>query len=262
MDLYGDLPPPGSNNNSNSNPLNVDNDPLLSVFLNAPKSNNKDQQKKPLEAKKASISKSSVEASVIAPVSFAFKPRQTAITREQPKKQSVSHFTTSAMLTPSTSSTAANIGLSSKDLMAPLPMSRVELGTFDVDDVYDPFRPNDYLQYCDERAELKRQKRIERDNKRILSEREQDRVRVERERVEAMQRGDLLQVEASLGGRGRGRGLSNLPSWMTDSAITSNQPPPITAQSNRIIADDTDSAPSKIMFAMGSRERQVPRKFN
>ena len=89
-----------------------------------------------------------------------------------------------------------------------------EMGFFDVEDPYDPSRPNDYIQMCEERQEKKRLRRMEEENYRILQQREQERLRVEAERAEALQKGDFSRVEASLAGPRRG--VSNLPSWMTN----------------------------------------------
>lgn len=91
--------------------------------------------------------------------------------------------------------------------------------TYDCLDPYDPSKPNDYLKYCEERFEKKRQKQVEEDNRKAIVEAERMRDAVEKERAKAMEEGDLARVQASLigSGRGRGRGMTNLPAWLTDS---------------------------------------------
>jgi hypothetical protein len=91
--------------------------------------------------------------------------------------------------------------------------------TYDCIDPYDPSKPNDYLKYCEERFEKKRQKQVEEDNRKAIVEAERMRDAVEKERAKAMEEGDLARVQASLvgSGRGRGRGMTNLPAWLTDS---------------------------------------------
>ena len=91
--------------------------------------------------------------------------------------------------------------------------------SFDVEDPYDPSRPNDYLFWCEERIEKKRLEKIAGENKRKIAEGERARQDMEKERYKAMESGDVQRLENSMGaGRGRGRGLSNLPAWMAQFA--------------------------------------------
>jgi splicing factor 45 len=87
--------------------------------------------------------------------------------------------------------------------------------SFDVEDPYEPSRPNDYLAYCEERLEQKRLAKLAEENNRKLIEIEQARAQLERERQDAVEKGDVQRLSAMGAGRGRGRGLSNLPAWMT-----------------------------------------------
>lgn len=118
--------------------------------------------------------------------------------------------------------------------------------SFDIEDAYDPNRPNDYIAYCSERLERRKQARVQEDNMRRMDEADRAREALEKERREAAQRGDYqtllssaismssagvgMAVGAGTGtgaegagssgdgagrGRGRGRGLVNLPAWMT-----------------------------------------------
>ena len=91
--------------------------------------------------------------------------------------------------------------------------------SFDVEDPYDPSRPNDYLLWCEERIERKRLDKLAEENKRKIAEGERARLDMEKERHRAMESGDVQRLEISMGaGRGRGRGLSNLPAWMAQFA--------------------------------------------
>lgn len=166
--------------------------------------------------KSMTISSKNVEAEVkkaSAGFSMAFKPRQTAVSA--PKLAAVKHVAhtlTNNTSVPCVTHVSAPIKASAIEKVQP------ELGSFEVDDPYDPAQPNDYLMWCDERQELKRLKLVEANNERILQERYRDRVRLEQERAHAIQTGDVQRLEATLGGRGSGRGLSNLPSWMTETS--------------------------------------------
>lgn len=93
------------------------------------------------------------------------------------------------------------------------------IGSFDVSDAYEPRRPNDYISWCEERLEMQRIAKLEAENKKLLEEAERTRKKLEEERAAAAKAGDLQKLQNSMAtpamGRGRGRGLSNLPSWIT-----------------------------------------------
>jgi hypothetical protein len=97
------------------------------------------------------------------------------------------------------------------------------VATFEVSDSYDPRRPNDYLQFCEEREEQKRVNYMAEENRRQMEEMERHRLELEKQRKELTEKRDyqkLLELstqEASSSsgvGRGRGRGIVNLPAWM------------------------------------------------
>ena len=89
------------------------------------------------------------------------------------------------------------------------------INTFDVSDPYDPARPNDYNQHCIEREEKKRLSKLAELNSVYIQEMETQRREKELERIAAAERGDVRKLQELDNGRGRGRGLSNLPAWMT-----------------------------------------------
>jgi splicing factor 45 len=130
--------------------------------------------------------------------------------------------------------------------------------SFDVEDPYDPSRPNDYLLWCEERLEKKRLDKLNEENKQLMAEAERARLDMEKERSEAMVNGDVQRLQVSMGaGRGRGRGLSNLPAWMAQYA---EAPSPATiGDVSAGQFDDTDlavdpSAASRIMSKMGFQQ--------
>jgi hypothetical protein len=95
--------------------------------------------------------------------------------------------------------------------------------SFEVDDPYDPRRPNDYFGICKDREEIKRKRQIAEENQRKLEENNRIRADLERQRREAMEKQDYktLAANASMPASttlsipsGRGRGVSNLPAWL------------------------------------------------
>ncbi|CAM9551982.1 unnamed protein product [Ascophyllum nodosum] len=123
-----------------------------------------------------------------------------------------------------------------------------DMGFGDVEDDYDPARPNDYMEYCRERINKKKKEERDRELKIIMEEQERERKRQDEERAETIRKiqeaatkrhqeeaaggvpgspgigaaaaglgrgaGSIAALEESMG-RGRGRGMSNLPAWMT-----------------------------------------------
>jgi hypothetical protein len=138
------------------------------------------------------------------------------------------------------------------------PLESVGRSTYDCSDPYDPSKPNDYLKYCEERTEKKRLKQLEEENKRAVEESERVREAVEKERAKAMEEGDLVRLQATLvsAGRGRGRGLTNLPAWMTsttEGADTTSSRPPSAGQ-----FDDPFDRKRKPSFDSSSLSYQTP----
>ena len=131
--------------------------------------------------------------------------------------------------------------------------------SFDVEDPYDPLKPNDYLLWCEERLEKKRVDKLAEENKSKMAAAERARVDMERERQQAMENGDVQRLQQTMGaGRGRGRGLSNMPAWMagysapsSSSAEGSGGPTGSTGQ-----FDDSQegTAASRIMSKMGFQQ--------
>lgn len=118
-----------------------------------------------------------------------------------------------------------------------------EIAAFDVDDPYDPSKPNDYVKLLEEREEAIQLQRLQRENQLVLEENERIREENAKQRLLAVQSGDYSSLLASSinnrgsgissadqpssgsenrgssydppMGRGRGRGMINLPAWMT-----------------------------------------------
>ncbi|VEU34769.1 unnamed protein product [Pseudo-nitzschia multistriata] len=79
-------------------------------------------------------------------------------------------------------------------------------------DPYDPFVPNDLLDYWETLAAKKQREFLERETREALERQQELREHLEQERSELLggDRGERMP------GRGRGRGISNLPSWLVD----------------------------------------------
>ena len=105
------------------------------------------------------------------------------------------------------------------------------------------------IAYCEERLQQRKAAKLAEENRRLLEEQERAREQLQQERRDAVQRGDYDSLVSGISnarssatpssatgaggvgfatpgagpvGRGRGRGnISNLPSWMTQGAITS-----------------------------------------
>ena len=138
---------------------------------------------------------------------MTFKPRQTiAATAVKPAVSSENTAPKQTTVTATHTETH-----SAKRVSAP-----VKNYSFEVQDPYDPMKPNDYLEWCQERIEAKKQEQLEKDNLAEIHARQLEQKRVEKERADALAAGDMSRVKASMG-RGRGRGsVSNLPAWMTE----------------------------------------------
>ena len=83
----------------------------------------------------------------------------------------------------------------------------------EITDPYDPYVPNDLLQYWDRQALIHEQRQLEEETKQALEQQRILREQLERERQELQKQGNLTQLVGGLG-RGRGRGVSNLPAWL------------------------------------------------
>jgi hypothetical protein len=198
------------------------------------------------------------------PTSLAFKPRQTAVAISKPV--SAVNAASTAKVVPLASAGTAQRSDSSQILSDQITHPNnvnsmsTEINTipqfnnnasFDVMEAYDPKFPNEYIAYCEERLERKKVQRMMEENKRVMEEAERARNELERERRDASLRGDIQSLimsrtEAVAGqqagggamGRGRGRGLTNLPAWMTQQLTASTA-----AESNGVRFAATDAAP-------------------
>ena len=96
------------------------------------------------------------------------------------------------------------------------------------------------IAYCEERLQQRKAAKLAEENRRLLEEQERAREQLQQDRRDAVQRGDFESLVSGISGgvvaggegfatpgqgpvgRGRGRGnISNLPSWMTQGAVTS-----------------------------------------
>jgi hypothetical protein len=86
----------------------------------------------------------------------------------------------------------------------------------DVTDPYDPFVPNDLLQYWDRKAAERDRMELEREAQETLERQRAMQQQMELERTQMILAGNALGAADSIlqGSRGRGRGVSNLPAWL------------------------------------------------
>lgn len=85
-------------------------------------------------------------------------------------------------------------------------------GEAEITDPYDPYVPNDLLQYRERRLLEEERLQAQVDAQRALEQQKVLREQLEQERQDLQRTGDLSKLVAI--GRGRGRGLSNLPAWL------------------------------------------------
>lgn len=85
-------------------------------------------------------------------------------------------------------------------------------------DAYDPHVPNDLLAYWDRKAMEKERLELEREAKETLQRQDQLRRQLEQERESLLKSGNIEEIvqhrQQTSMGRGRGRGVSNLPAWL------------------------------------------------
>lgn len=150
--------------------------------------------------------------------SMAFKPRQTASSRSTTSTNTALGYTETLVkkrtldghnLSSSSNVDHHNESSNSYSLSDHMEASmRNQQNTpelnmsFEVDDPYDPSRPNDYLAYCEERLDQQRQKELAEENIRKFAEIERHREQMEKERAEAIQSGDVQRIQKVAMGAG------------------------------------------------------------
>jgi len=90
-----------------------------------------------------------------------------------------------------------------------------------VSDIYDPLVPNDLLQYWESQAAIQERKEIENEARETMQAQMRMQQQLELEQQDFHKSGDvdkLMELEKSnaMTGRGRGRGVSNLPAWLAE----------------------------------------------
>ena len=88
----------------------------------------------------------------------------------------------------------------------------------EIEDPYDPFLPNDLLQYRTQLALEREKERLDQERRIAIEAQERLRKKLDQERKQLELQGDLDSVvrhrEESSKMMGRGRGVSNLPAWL------------------------------------------------
>eukprot|EP00536_Pseudo-nitzschia_multiseries_P018677 jgi/Psemu1/70621/estExt_Genemark1.C_28890004 len=88
-----------------------------------------------------------------------------------------------------------------------------------ITDPYDPYVPNDLLDHWERLAAKKQRENLERETREALEQQKAMRKRLAEERSELLQTatsGGTVLTTGAAAGRGRGRGLSNLPAWLVE----------------------------------------------
>ena len=96
-----------------------------------------------------------------------------------------------------------------------------------VTDPYDPFCPNDYLEFCEEKRREIERKELEKATREALQQQQIIREQIVEERRKMIEIGDYQSVVSSVRNRennsisdpehiGRGRGVRNLPAWLVN----------------------------------------------
>lgn len=257
MDLYGDLPPASSGDTPQSNWSQTQTALRPRQLVNEP-------QKQSADPPAATANKNK-NASVLiaakllprASTSLAFRPRQTAPLNPKTGGALTGSTGTGGLANASVTIEAESPSVNSQLLTEGFTVSSTqkkenkenvtqkELNdnySFDVEDAYDPRKPNDYIAYCEERLEMRRLAKLQEENKAKLHEFEQMREENAKQRQLAVASGDYSSLLTSSinqnrsgdrdrdntsdssassmapsagRGRGAGRGLVNLPAWMT-----------------------------------------------
>ncbi len=91
-------------------------------------------------------------------------------------------------------------------------------------DMYNPMEPNDYLAYRQMRENELIRADLEKQAIKTMEMQQKLRSQIEEERQKALQTGDFEKVASEDAARmGRGRGMSNLPSWLVKKQLEQNK---------------------------------------
>jgi hypothetical protein len=229
--FQGKAPAVHSSNEPNDNKPQAK-QPVLNEKVQSNLPNSSLLKNEPVKANKPPVS-----ANKFVPTSLLFKPRQTSVVKtEIPKPKDIvsvsnskNKFAEETIVISKSVPAERNIQTKKQKIDEEAPVEFNSAASFEVSgDPYDPRRPNDYLQFCQERDEQKRIQFIKEENKRQLEEMERQRLDMDRQRKEMVDKQDyqklydLTAAEHSTGGlgRGRGRGVVNLPAWMVQQVNT------------------------------------------
>ncbi len=93
-----------------------------------------------------------------------------------------------------------------------------------ITDLYDPYVPNDLLEYWETLAAKKHREKLERDTREALEQQKAMRQQLEEDRKALLHKKKASESDAAFSSRaapmGRGRGVSNLPAWLVEKQQT------------------------------------------
>eukprot|EP01031_Cornospumella_fuschlensis_P039034 gene39034-47490_t len=234
--LYDDLPAPQGSGSKSKTPVAIDpTNPYADLFSPPPGISTGPADNKPTEdvSQDDGIQISKVKKPA---VSLVFKPRQTSIKIDKQHANAVTHNSSNHHDSTKSSSESANFQTNSgssevgrrdragsMDISQPVQHEEEEdepfntIASFDVENPYDPRRPNDYSSLLAEREENARIALLEKENRKKLQAIDKERQEREKQRKDAAEKGDFKALIEQDGGRGRGRGrgVNNLPAWIT-----------------------------------------------
>jgi hypothetical protein len=184
MNLYSDLPPA---NESTQVPILTNSNSNKSKIINTNINSNTSAIKKDENIVHSSTINKSYSLA-FKPASLAFKPRQTVTSvNNNPTTKTV--FSSSNISSVSNEKTNDTIAITNKenktekDFLSNSNTEEFNLNSsFEVYNSYDPGQPNDYIMYCTERLERKKQRLLEEENKKHMEEMIKARDQVEKER--------------------------------------------------------------------------------
>lgn len=120
--------------------------------------------------------------------------------------------------------TESNLATTSATNLLPDTSSRPFNKEEKITDLYDPYVPNDLLEYWETLAAKKHREKLERDTFEALEQQKNMRKQLEDERKALLQQatmGNSVAFPPAQASRGRGRGVSNLPAWLVEKQRTS-----------------------------------------
>jgi hypothetical protein len=237
--LFGDLPA-AKNEEKNGKPK-AEEDP--SSNINTDKKDDDKKRPATVEASSSLVQNLGVAGTAVAFVPTHIGRKRNAVAKKKPAPVSIKPV--SAISTPADNDISAQANLETADIVATISHPQLPLSSSsqqaplavhseapsstamaqeepeeirrlheNVTDPYDPYVPNDLLQYWERKAAERERIEMEREAQETLERQRAMQQQIEAERTKMLLAGNAVGAADSMGGRGRGRGVSNLPAWL------------------------------------------------